>query len=189
MTSALRWAAMRAILMFQEEVMDKVTRQCPQATTFFWRERRAEAVSNRGPSAYQPNALPLGQTCSGSFFWMSDHPFIACFLISPKWCADSAIWLLNGWCHVKLLAQVLCTPYSYAPVCSVTSFKAIQVVRMCFAVSCHLHFWQHDRDLLRATAVTRGGTDTEIKVCGNSNPGPFGESGALNIETPLPLKH
>ena len=23
----------------------------------FWRERRAEAVSNRGPSAYQPNAL------------------------------------------------------------------------------------------------------------------------------------
>ena len=28
----------------------------------FWRERRAEAVSNRGPSSYQPNALPLGQT-------------------------------------------------------------------------------------------------------------------------------
>ena len=27
-----------------------------------WRERRAEAVSNRGPSAYQPNALPLGQS-------------------------------------------------------------------------------------------------------------------------------
>ena len=26
----------------------------------FWRERRAEAVSNRGSSAYQPNALPLG---------------------------------------------------------------------------------------------------------------------------------
>ena len=30
----------------------------------FQRERRAEAVSNRGPSAYQPNALPLGQTGS-----------------------------------------------------------------------------------------------------------------------------
>ena len=26
-----------------------------------WRERRAEADSNRGPSVYQPNALPLGQ--------------------------------------------------------------------------------------------------------------------------------
>ena len=28
------------------------------------RERRAEAVSNRGPSAYQPTVLPLGQTGS-----------------------------------------------------------------------------------------------------------------------------
>ena len=36
---------------------DNVTRQCPQT-------RRAEADSNRGPSAYQPNALPLGQTGS-----------------------------------------------------------------------------------------------------------------------------
>ena len=24
------------------------------------------------------------------------------------------------------------------------------------SVTCHLHFWQNDRDLLRATAVTRG---------------------------------
>ena len=30
----------------------------------FWRERRAEAESNQGPSAYQPNALPLDQTVS-----------------------------------------------------------------------------------------------------------------------------
>ena len=34
----------------------------------FWRERRAEAVSNRGPSAYQTNALPLGQTGSHSLY-------------------------------------------------------------------------------------------------------------------------
>ena len=32
MTAALRWAAMRAILMFH--VRDKVTRQCPQTTPF-----------------------------------------------------------------------------------------------------------------------------------------------------------
>ena len=31
----------------------------------FRRERRSKAVSNRGPSAYQPNALPLGQTGVG----------------------------------------------------------------------------------------------------------------------------
>ena len=63
MTSALRWAAMRAILMFQwkwwTKSQDSVHKPQP-----FWRERRTEAVSNRGPSAYQPNALPLGQTGS-----------------------------------------------------------------------------------------------------------------------------
>ena len=29
-------------------------------------------------------------------------------------------------------------------------------VYVCLAVNCHLHFWQNDRALLRATAVTRG---------------------------------
>ena len=33
----------------------------------FWRERGAEADFNWGPSAYQPNALPLGQTGSRHF--------------------------------------------------------------------------------------------------------------------------
>ena len=38
MTPALRWAVIRAILMFQQEVMDKVTRQCLQTTTFLKRK-------------------------------------------------------------------------------------------------------------------------------------------------------
>ena len=38
--------------------MEKVTGQCPQTTTFLKR-KRAKADSNRGPSAYQPNALPM----------------------------------------------------------------------------------------------------------------------------------
>ena len=33
----------------------------------------------------------------------------------------------------------------------------------CLCVTCHLHFWQNDRGLLRATAATRGGTDTEYE--------------------------
>ena len=45
-------------------VRDQVTRQCPQTTTFFRRERRAEVESSQGPSAYQPNALLLCQTGS-----------------------------------------------------------------------------------------------------------------------------
>ena len=62
----------------------------------------------------------------------------------------------HGWCHVKLLPSrsVLCTPYNHAP----CHFKQnhIHKVNACLAVTRHLHFWQNDRDLLRATAVTRG---------------------------------
>ena len=32
----------------------------------------------------------------------------------------------------------------------------IRKVYACLAVTCHPHFWQNDRDFLRATAVTRG---------------------------------
>ena len=94
-------------------------------------------------------------------------------------------------------AQVMCTPYNYASCHFMQSH--IRKVYASSAVTCHLHFWQNDRDLLRATAVTRGGgTDTEIRVSTESqpwrrkfsrrsyrdlNPGPFShESGALTTE-------
>ena len=51
-------------------------------------------------------------------------------------------------------AQVLCTPYNHAPCHFMQSH--IRKGYACLAVTCHLHFWQSDRDLLRATAVTRG---------------------------------
>ena len=47
MTSALRWAAMRDILMFQQEVMDKVTRQCSQTTTFLKRKESRSGIEPR----------------------------------------------------------------------------------------------------------------------------------------------
>ena len=49
-------------------------------------------------------------------------------------------------------AQVLCTPYNHAPCHSKQSH--IRMVYACLAVTCHLHFWQNDWDLLRATMVT-----------------------------------
>ena len=52
---------MRAILMFQQEVMDKVTRQCPQTTTFL---KRKESRSGIEPRSFRLPALPLGQTGS-----------------------------------------------------------------------------------------------------------------------------
>ena len=52
-------------------------------------------------------------------------------------------------------AQVLCTSYNHAPCHFMQSH--ICKVHVCLAVTCHLHFWQNDRDLLRATVVTQGG--------------------------------
>ena len=50
--------------------------------------------------------------------------------------------------------RVLCTPYNHAPCYFMQSH--IRKVYACLAVTYELHFWQDDRDLLRATAVTRG---------------------------------
>ena len=62
----------------------------------------------------------------------------------------------HSWCHMKLLPsrRVLCTPYNHAPRHFMQSH--IRKVYACLAVTCHLHFWQNNRDLLCATAVTRG---------------------------------
>ena len=44
----------------------------------------------------------------------------------------------------------------------VTTGSHMRRANVCLAVTRHLHFWQNDWDLLRA--VTRDGTDTEIRV-------------------------
>ena len=68
---------MRAILMFHN--CEEQSYKTVSTDHNFWRERRAEADSNRGPSAYQPNALPLGKT--GSLEPQPDVPdFISSFL-------------------------------------------------------------------------------------------------------------
>ena len=63
----------------------------------------------------------------------------------------------HGWCHKKPLPsrRVLCTPYNHAPCHFMQSH--IRKVYACLRVTCHLHFWQNDRDLLRhIAAVTLG---------------------------------
>ena len=67
----------------------------------------------------------------------------------------------HGWCHMKLLPSlcILCTPYNHAPChfmqVHIYIFVCVCKVHACLAVTCHLHFWQNDRDLLRATVVTQ----------------------------------
>ena len=62
MTYALRWVATRAILLFHN--CEGQSHKTVSTDHNLRRERRAEADSNRAPSAYQPNALPLCQTGS-----------------------------------------------------------------------------------------------------------------------------
>ena len=78
-----------------------------------WRERTAEADSNRGPSAYQPNALPLGQTGSQVPFRAPERGFSGASAASVLCCvgsrtAEHALFStffagrvsVNGRCHV-----------------------------------------------------------------------------------------
>ena len=84
--------------------------------------------------------------------YMSEYLFIARF-----WISTEVVYLQHwhGWCHKNLLPsrRVLCTPYNHAPCHFMQSH--IHKVYACLAVTCHLRFWQNDRGLLRATAVTR----------------------------------
>ena len=72
------------------------------------------------------------------------------------WTSNKVVYLQHwhSWCHMKLLPsqRVLCTPYNPAQ-CHFMQSHILQVLA-CLAVTCHLHFWQSDLDLSRATAVT-----------------------------------
>ena len=46
--------------------------------------------------------------------------------------------------------------YAWTAAQSAHSYFVWSKVYACLGVTCHLHFWQNDRSLLRATAVTRG---------------------------------
>ena len=97
----------------------------------------------------------LEQThCARLWFYTSDKLFIARFLnIHRSGVLTALAWLVP---HetASISAQVLCTLYNHAPCHFMQSH--IRKVYACLAVTCHLRFWQNDRDLLRATAVTRG---------------------------------
>ena len=97
----------------------------------------------------------LEQThCARLWFYMSDKLFYSTFLnIHRSGVLTSLAWLVP---HetAAISAQFLCTPYNHAP-CHFTQ-SHIRKVYACLAATCHLHFWQNDRDFLRATAVTRG---------------------------------
>ena len=61
------------------------------------------------------------------------------------------------------------------------------------SVTCHLHFWQNDQGLLRATAVTQGWNELRIRISTQSclwrektNPAPPAGIRTLNLSTTSP---
>ena len=61
---------------------DKVTRQCPQTATFEVKGEPKQIQSNRCPSAYQPDALPLGQT--GSVTGVDDDDDVGLYVLGCR---------------------------------------------------------------------------------------------------------
>ena len=97
----------------------------------------------------------LEQThCARVWLYMSDKLFKARFLNTHRTGVLTVLAWLVPHETAAIPAQVLCTPYNHAP-CHFMQ-RHIRKVYACLAVTCHLHFWQNDRDLLRATAVIRG---------------------------------
>ena len=83
--------------------------------------------------------------------------FIARFWISTEVDVLTALaWLVpqESAARVSQSRRVLCTSYNHAPCHFMQSH--IRKVYACLVATCHLRFWQDDRGLLRATAVTRG---------------------------------
>ena len=99
----------------------------------FWRERRAEADSNRGPSAYQPSALPLGQTGSHVILhkWLA---FYSAFLnIHPSGVLTALTWLVPH----DTASVSACSVYTIQPCHFMQSH--IHKVHACLAVYMQLY--------------------------------------------------
>ena len=89
-------------------------------------------------------------TCDST--WVTSHSFLyRVFEYPPKWCTYSAGMAGATWNCCRLGASSV---YTKQPCHFMQSH--IRKVYACLAVTCHMHFWQNDRHLSRATAVTRG---------------------------------
>ena len=76
-----------------------------------------------------------------------------CFVVT--WLSSAAMWNCCRLGASSVYTIELCTSLQ----CQFIPRSHIRRMHVCLAVICHLHFWQNDRDLSRATAVTRGSTE------------------------------
>ena len=111
--SCIRWAAMRAILMFHCE--DKVTRQCPQTTAVF--EEKGEPKRNRAAALLlrltaRPNRLslwfPLPETSQSRVTGLRPWLFLFCFVLF-------VCLLLHSIGFMLFIAKVRAEPWARTP--------------------------------------------------------------------------
>ena len=80
-----------------------------------------------------------------ALFFFFDYP--------PRWYTYSAGMAGATWNCSRLSTSPV---YTIQPIPCHFMQSHIRKVYVCLAVTCHMHFWQNDRDLLCATVVTRG---------------------------------
>ena len=76
------------------------------------------------------------------------------FFSESKWCADNNTQVCCCCCWCLMSSDVIW--HIRDKLWPMPKHGSIRKVYACLAVTCHLHFWQNDRDFLRATVVTRG---------------------------------
>ena len=121
-------------------------------------------VSDLGGNSVMQKTYSCSWSLSYSAILRSQADSLRSHMILHEWLAFYSAFLnihrsgVHKWLvpheTAAVSAQVLCTPCYHAPCHFMQSH--ICKVYSCLAVTCHLHFWQHDRDLLRATVVTWG---------------------------------
>ena len=95
--------------------------------------------------------------------------FLSIFLKYPlKWCTYSAGMAGATWNCSHLGASSV---YTIQPFTFMQSHIHKVYHNVYLAVTCHLHFWQNDRDLLCATVVTWGWNGYQNKSAQKVNPG------------------
>ena len=87
--------------------------------------------------------------------------FFVCFLNIQRSGVHTALaWLVPHETAVVSARSV----YTKQPCTVSIHANHVRKVHACFAVTCHLHFWQNDQGILHATAVTRGWNGYRNKV-------------------------
>ena len=118
---------------------------CPQTSSLTILMMMITFIQRHSPLSSRLTVLACDPTWVNSFL-------LRVFEYPPRWCTYSAGMAGATW-NCCRPGKVLCTPYNHAPCHFMQSH--IHKVYACLPVTCHLHFWQNDRDLLRATAVPR----------------------------------